>query len=371
MKKIYITKLDITLKIRPTKLIAIDKAMGRVLSEDIITFQQIPPVEISAIKGYALNVYDLDYLPLYLSVVVNKAKKIGPGQAIFVQVGDEIPEGANAVIDHSSVIIDNDFIVVNKYVSAQENIINAGIDIEKDQIILHKNTKLNSSHLAIADISQVKCLPVYKKPRIGIVSQDNEGNYNPNYSIFRRLLFYFIDQFGGKPISVPFEKNAIKAGDDYQVVVMIGEHQKMQDNMAVLFGDNIAQVEFKMVNKKLSLAVCNKMIILALTGDHTLSLLASLEVLYEVILKMLDNYEDFSLFDYAILDRDLDVLDTSNQFLYAKYTRELNGKITVIPIPAQDLLLTSVVAESNCFILVDQAKKYLIGTKVPIIKYVD
>jgi len=82
--------------------------LGQVLAEDIYSAIDIPPLDNSAMDGYALRAKDTrgasESSPRYLVVVGEVAagsmptKEVGPGTAIRIMTGAPLPEGADAVV---------------------------------------------------------------------------------------------------------------------------------------------------------------------------------------------------------------------------------------------------------------------------------
>ena len=96
------------IKIKGVEKVSLDQALGRVLSEDVISQINNPPLDNSAMDGYALIAADIQSAtpesPIKLQVVEEiaagyEAKGIlRPGQAMRIMTGAPIPEGANAVL---------------------------------------------------------------------------------------------------------------------------------------------------------------------------------------------------------------------------------------------------------------------------------
>ena len=96
------------IKIKGVEKVSLDQALGRVLSEDVISQVNNPPLDNSAMDGYALIAADIQSAtpesPVKLQVVEEiaagyEAKGIlRPGQAMRIMTGAPIPKGANAVL---------------------------------------------------------------------------------------------------------------------------------------------------------------------------------------------------------------------------------------------------------------------------------
>ena len=88
--------------------IPLDQALGRVLAEDVVSRVNNPPLDNSAMDGYALIAEDIQSAtpenPVKLEVVEEIAAGytakgvLQPGQAMRIMTGAPIPAGANAVL---------------------------------------------------------------------------------------------------------------------------------------------------------------------------------------------------------------------------------------------------------------------------------
>jgi molybdopterin molybdotransferase len=84
------------------------EAMGQVLAEDIISHLNIPPLDNTAMDGYALRADDTrgasDQSPRLLRVIDTviagsiSRQEVTPGTAIRIMTGAPVPRGADSVI---------------------------------------------------------------------------------------------------------------------------------------------------------------------------------------------------------------------------------------------------------------------------------
>jgi len=96
-----------TLSIKPER-VDVKEALGRVLAEDIVAKQWIPPTDRSAMDGYAVRSQDTrnasDENPAVLQVVgesrLGEASRasVKAGEAVAVATGSMIPCGADTVV---------------------------------------------------------------------------------------------------------------------------------------------------------------------------------------------------------------------------------------------------------------------------------
>src|ERR1041384_7680499 len=96
--------------------IPLPSAFGRILAENIVASQDLPPFDNSAMDGYAVHAEELTQAsiarPVGLLLVGQVAAgerfagELGPGQCLRVFTGSPMPNGANAVIMQEDTQLD-------------------------------------------------------------------------------------------------------------------------------------------------------------------------------------------------------------------------------------------------------------------------
>ncbi|MCH8157468.1 MAG: molybdopterin molybdenumtransferase MoeA, partial [Nitrospinae bacterium] len=132
-------------KIEPqgTEKISISEALGRILAEDIVARHDNPPMDNSAMDGYALIAADIESAspenPVQLDVIEDIAAgyssqtKIGRGQAARIMTGAPIPPGADAVIMQEDTERNGTRVLVKDKAEVWENIRDAGEDVKSGE----------------------------------------------------------------------------------------------------------------------------------------------------------------------------------------------------------------------------------------------
>jgi molybdopterin molybdotransferase len=168
------------------------ECLGQVLAEDVYSTIDIPPLDNSAMDGYALRAEDTrrasESSPRYLVVVGEVAagslptKKVRPGTAIRIMTGAPLPEGADAVVRFE----DTD--EVNRKVSGGDlsqigilcpakkglNVRCRGEDIAKGDLILKKGTVLRPQEIGVlASLGRSTGL-VIRRPIVAILTTGDE-----------------------------------------------------------------------------------------------------------------------------------------------------------------------------------------------------
>jgi len=165
--------------------VPLEHAFQRVLSEDIISPEDLPPFPRSTVDGYAVRASDThgcsETLPAYLrltgEVAMGKQASgtVGGEEAHTIPTGGMLPAGSDAVVmlEHVQHTGD-DMIEVLRPVSTGENVIRAGEDVSKGEVVLQKGRVLASQDIgALAGIGRTT-VSVFRKPIVGIISTGDE-----------------------------------------------------------------------------------------------------------------------------------------------------------------------------------------------------
>ena len=123
-------------------------ALGRVLAEDIFAKRDIPPLDNSAMDGYALKFEDVQNAspdrPVRLEVIEDlpagfiSKKKLEKGKAIRIMTGAPIPKGADTVIPVEETKKEDGFVLIFKAAALGENIRKSGEDVRKGDRVIFK-----------------------------------------------------------------------------------------------------------------------------------------------------------------------------------------------------------------------------------------
>ena len=91
-----------------TEAVSLLDALGRVLAEDVVSAEDVPAFDNSAMDGYAVRFADTQAAsaaqPVHLSVVGDLAagsvpsNPLGPGEAVRIMTGAPVPPGSDAVV---------------------------------------------------------------------------------------------------------------------------------------------------------------------------------------------------------------------------------------------------------------------------------
>ena len=179
-------------------------AAGRVLARGLHSTIDVPPLDNTAMDGYALRCADVPVAGTRLVVAQRiAAGSVGhvlePGTAARIFTGAPLPTGADAVVMQELCAVDGDTVTVNHVPRVGEWIRRRGEDIAVGSEVLAAGTRLSAPHVGVAASVGAAELSVFRRLRVALFSTGNElampgealrpgGIYNSNRYTLRALL---------------------------------------------------------------------------------------------------------------------------------------------------------------------------------------
>ena len=167
-----------------TEKIPIDQALERILREDIIAHRPNPPLNNSAMDGYALMSDDVQSAtsesPVRLEVCEEVAagytgkKEIKSGQATRIMTGAPIPPGADAVIMQEDTEKDGNDVLVKDKAEKGENIRLSGEDVREGEMIIKNGCRIQPVHIGMMAVVGRSNVYVSQQPTVAILSTGDE-----------------------------------------------------------------------------------------------------------------------------------------------------------------------------------------------------
>jgi molybdopterin molybdotransferase len=217
-------------------------AAGRILAAPQQSTVAVPPLDNSAMDGYAVRLADISALGVCLPVsqripagTVGTTLQAGTAARIFT--GAPIPAGADAVIMQELCEHGENGVVINHLPHANENIRRAGEDIAVGDQILKPGIKLRPQDIALAASAGLPELPVYRRLRVGVFFTGDElvqpgeplppgAIYNSNRYALRALLEGLgceVRDLGTVPDNLEATRDALRrAAADNDLIVTSG-----------------------------------------------------------------------------------------------------------------------------------------------------
>ena len=168
------------------------ESLNLVLGQDIVSTLNIPPLDNSAMDGYAVISSDLDCLklnnPIYLRVIGQIAAgqfsrlTVTQGTTVRIMTGAMLPEGANAIIpfeettesDSKPIEVDNKSIGIKNTTQPGAFIRKAGGDISMGDTVFKKGEPIRSSTIGVLASLGLSKVTVHRRPLVAILSTGDE-----------------------------------------------------------------------------------------------------------------------------------------------------------------------------------------------------
>ncbi len=162
-----------------TEQVSIPEALGRVLSEPVVSRITMPPWDNSAMDGYAVNTADLTRpgirLPVSQRIPAGAAgAPLEPGTAARIFTGAPVPENADAVVIQEVCQADGDGMIVNEVPAPGANIRRAGEDTRTGDQVLAAGTRIGPQHMGLLASVGVDRIPVYRRFKVALFSSGDE-----------------------------------------------------------------------------------------------------------------------------------------------------------------------------------------------------
>jgi len=163
--------------------------LGLVLAEDVVSTVDVPPLDNSAMDGYAVIAEDIrgvgEQSPRYLKVIgtvpagsISKQAVI-PGTAVRIMTGAPVPSGADAVVqfentDETQREPNSSEIGILAEAEVGLNIRRVGEDITKGSVTLRQGTVLQSAEIGVLASLGRTIVRVIRRPVVAILSTGDE-----------------------------------------------------------------------------------------------------------------------------------------------------------------------------------------------------
>ncbi len=167
-----------------TEKILLSKCSGRILAEDILALESVPPFDRSAYDGYALIAHDTENAELShpVSFVIIEevpagtvsTKKVISGTVVKILTGAPVPPGADTVIPFEKTIFTPNTVTLSETVEKGAGIVRKGEDVSPGELLALKGTLIDACLMGTMAGQGIREVSVYRIPRIGIFSTGDE-----------------------------------------------------------------------------------------------------------------------------------------------------------------------------------------------------
>lgn len=159
-------------------------ALGRILAEDAVAAEELPPFANSAMDGYALLAADTTGArpdqPIRLSLIGEVPAgsvypgTLRPGAAIRILTGAPLPAGADAIIQQELTTTGEGWVDVHEGVTPDTNVRHAGDDVHRGTLLARRGAEIGPAEIALLAALGVDPVRVSRRPRVAILATGDE-----------------------------------------------------------------------------------------------------------------------------------------------------------------------------------------------------
>jgi len=248
-----------------TERVPVWEALGRVLAEDVVAPENVPPFANSAMDGFAVRAEDVVSPGSVLEVIADLPAgswadtTVGSGQAIKIMTGAPIPSGADTVVKVEDTSAEGSKVTVEVSVAVGTSVRPAGGDVTEAQPVFSAGTRLTPMHIGVLATIGVARPEVSRLPRVAFMSTGDEltpleePRLEPGAirDSNRPMLLTLLQEAGVEPIDlgiVPDDPDALRAaldrGAEADVVVSTGGVSMGDYDVTKLVLEGDADVDF-------------------------------------------------------------------------------------------------------------------------------
>ncbi len=249
---------------------------GRVLAQDVVAQMTVPPLDNSAMDGYAVRSADCmpsgTVLPVSQRIAAGSVgRPLAPGTAARIFTGAPVPAGADAVVmqEDTEALDDGKHVRIRVAPKPGLAIRRAGEDVARGAIVLAKGEQLTPASTGLAAGIGMGRLSVSRRPRVAMFSTGDElvtpgtvapeamppgAIYNSNRYFLRALLQRLgceVTDLGIVPDSLDATVDALRgAAAEHDVIltsggVSVGEEDHVKPAVTHLGALDLWQIAIK------------------------------------------------------------------------------------------------------------------------------
>ena len=236
----YNLALDKVPKQTTTEITLIDKALDRVLAEDIIVVKNLPSFDNSAMDGFAFKYEERGQRLRIVNTIFAGDKPeamLEKSSCYKIMTGAQVPSDADTIVPIEDCSeLNEESVTIPKDIQQGNAFRYKGEEQKVDNILFHAGEHITPAHIALLSAQGIMAVKVYKSLEIAVVSTGDEIKepwqsasedeiYNANaFAITSQLEKYgFIARYAGSiPDSLEKSTSFIEALKHYDVIITTG-----------------------------------------------------------------------------------------------------------------------------------------------------
>jgi molybdopterin molybdotransferase len=359
----------------PAEIVALAQAWARVTAVPVIARLTQPPVDVSAMDGYALRSDDA-IAGATLHVIGSApaghpfAGGIGPGQAVRLFTGSVVPQGADAILLQEDATASASEVTVNETAVSGRHIRRAGQDFKAGETVLPAGRRLSARDVGLAAAANHPWISVHRRARIAVLATGDEiampGEPIPPGGIVSsnsHALAALIRAGGGEPVVLPV------AADTREAVAAVADAVRGLDMLVTTGGASVGEhdliieslrtrgleLDFWQIamrpGKPLLFGRLGRLPVLGLPGNPVSALICAILFLLPALHRLCGLPSTQPPTVAAIAGTALRANDHRADHLRANLTLDRHGRLVATPFPVQDSAMLRRLAMADALIL--------------------
>jgi len=359
----------------PAEIAALADAWGRVTAAPVVARLTQPPMDVSAMDGYALRAAD-GTLGAVLRMIGSApaghpfAGTVGAGEIVRLFTGSVVPQGADTILLQEDATATGTEVRVNEAVAAGRHIRRAGQDFAQGDQVMPAGRRLTARDIGLAAAANHPWLTVHRRPRVAILATGDEiampGEPIPTGGIVSsnsHALAALVRAAGGTPIVLPVAADTREAvaavadsvaGMDMLVTTggaSVGDHDLVIDSLKT----RGLKLDFWQIamrpGKPLLFGTLGSVAVLGLPGNPVSALVCSILFLLPALSRLCGLPAGPPPTVQAITGADLRANDHRADHLRATIRIDGEGRTIATPFPVQDSAMLRRLALADALIL--------------------
>ena len=161
--------------------VAYTEMTGRVLDQDVVAVEDVPPFQNTAVDGYAVRAADTEQIPAELVVVDTLAAGAEPkiavnaGEAIRIMTGAPMPDGADAVVMvEDTERVGETHVRISRSAKVRDGVRDAGSDVRAGETVFVRGTVLNAAGIGVLASVNARTVRAFPRARVALLSTGDE-----------------------------------------------------------------------------------------------------------------------------------------------------------------------------------------------------
>ncbi len=370
-------------------------SLGRVIGEDILAPRDIPPLDNSAMDGYAVRATDIKRAsresPIPLKVIEElpagaiPQRSVTKGEAVRIMTGAPIPKGADTVVMVEDTEKVGEGVRVFQGVPPGKNIRRAGEDVKKDDRVISKGSVIRAAEVGMLASVGRAFVSVHQRPVVAILCTgdelvdvdegiaDHKIVSSNSYTLSAQVM-----ECGGLPLQLGIAKDdpaeieeKLREGLRADTIlssagVSVGDYDLVKD---ILRGIGF-QMEFWGVamrpGQPLAFGTIEGKPTFGLPGNPVSSMVCFEQFVRPSLLKMMGHKNLFRPLVEAVLKEEISKMPGRRHFMRAKLSLEEDRYVVTTTGPQGSGILNSMVEANSLVIVPEEVAEIKAGEKVRV-----